>query len=218
MASADDRLTKARGRNSTPVISAGPSPVQSVTLVGALLVALVFLFFGLGADVTSTSQETPVFANEVLVGPPQPSAPGLPVLVAAPPPSVPAGLDAQPVPMPVNPSEPYPLTPQPDFVPFFGDSMPGVGFLLALIVLLVLWPRLKKAIDATTRKGSIESSAAREKELLRAIERRGGEITPIRAALETRLTVEEADRMLSDLATKGHLQVRATDGRLVYIL
>ncbi len=96
--------------------------------------------------------------------------------------------------------------------------MPGVGFLLALIVLLVLWPRLKKAIDATTRKGSIESSAAREKELLRAIERRGGEITPIRAALETRLTVEEADRMLSDLATKGHLQVRATDGRLVYIL
>lgn len=121
--------------------------------------------------------------------------------------------------MPVNPSEPYSLTPQPDFVPFFADSIPDAAFLfpLALIALPILWPRLKKAAGATMRKG-LGSSAAGEKELLRAIERRGGEIIPTRAALETRLTVEEADRMLGDLAAKGHLRVHATDGRLIYAL
>lgn len=122
--------------------------------------------------------------------------------------------------MPVNPSEPYSLTPQPDFVPFFADSIPDAAFLfpLALIALPILWPRLKKAAGTAMRKGPTGSSAAGEKELLRAIERRGGEITPIRAALETRLTVEQADRMLGDLAAKGHLRVHATDGRLIYAL
>ena len=38
------------------------------------------------------------------------------------------------------------------------------------------------------------------------------------AALETTLTVEEADRMLSDLAAKGHLEVRVERGRLLYSL
>lgn len=54
-----------------------------------------------------------------------------------------------------------------------------------------------------------------ERRLLEAIERRG-EITPVRAALEATLTVAEADRMLSELAEKGHLEVRARDGKLVY--
>ena len=65
-------------------------------------------------------------------------------------------------------------------------------------------------IDAT----SIEESRA-ERQLLEAIERLG-EITPTRAALETTLTVAEADRMLSDLACAGHLEVRVERGRLVY--
>jgi hypothetical protein len=37
-------------------------------------------------------------------------------------------------------------------------------------------------------------------------------------ALETSLSVEEADRMLSALATKGHLEVQAERGRLLYSL
>jgi hypothetical protein len=37
-------------------------------------------------------------------------------------------------------------------------------------------------------------------------------------ALETSLTVEEADRMLSALAAKGHLEVRVAHGRLLYSL
>ena len=36
--------------------------------------------------------------------------------------------------------------------------------------------------------------------------------------METSLSVEEADRMLSDLAGKGHLEVRVERGRLLYSL
>ena len=54
-----------------------------------------------------------------------------------------------------------------------------------------------------------------ERRLLEAIERHG-EITPVRAALETPLTVAEADRMLSELASGGHLEVRVEGGKLLY--
>ncbi len=54
-----------------------------------------------------------------------------------------------------------------------------------------------------------------ERQLLEAMDRHGG-ITPARAALETTLTVAEADRMLSDLAKGGHLQVRVEGGKLLY--
>ena len=58
---------------------------------------------------------------------------------------------------------------------------------------------------------------AAEKELLAALARRGG-LTVAGAALETSLTVEEADRMLSTLASRGHLEVRVARGRLLYCL
>ena len=57
----------------------------------------------------------------------------------------------------------------------------------------------------------------RERELLEALARHG-EITPARAALETTLSVAEADRMLSELAKNGHIEVRAREGRLGYAL
>ena len=44
------------------------------------------------------------------------------------------------------------------------------------------------------------------------------EITPARAALQTSLTVDEAEQMLSDLAQRGHLDVRVEASRLVYSL
>ena len=57
--------------------------------------------------------------------------------------------------------------------------------------------------------GSLE--AAKEQELLEALGRSpSGELTAAGVALETSLTVEEADRMLSRLAAKGHLRVRAS--------
>ena len=57
------------------------------------------------------------------------------------------------------------------------------------------------------------AEATREKELLEAIGRHG-EITA--AALESSLSVEEADRMLSELAVRGHLDVSLEHGRPVY--
>ncbi|HKH12043.1 MAG TPA: hypothetical protein VKA73_12960 [Rubrobacter sp.] len=57
----------------------------------------------------------------------------------------------------------------------------------------------------------------RERELLEALERRG-RITAARAALETSLSVAEADERLSELANRGHLRVTAQDGSLAYSL
>ena len=54
-----------------------------------------------------------------------------------------------------------------------------------------------------------------ERELLEALQRRG-ELTPAQAAMETSLTVDEADRMLEDLAAKGHLDVKVRGGGLFY--
>jgi capsular polysaccharide biosynthesis protein len=58
---------------------------------------------------------------------------------------------------------------------------------------------------------------AKEKELLEALARRG-KLTVAGVALETSLTVEEANRMLSELAAKGHIEVAVEHGRLLYSL
>jgi hypothetical protein len=50
-----------------------------------------------------------------------------------------------------------------------------------------------------------------------ALDRRG-KLTAVEAALETSLSVEEAERMLQALAAKGHLRVTIEHGRLVYAL
>ena len=71
------------------------------------------------------------------------------------------------------------------------------------------------AARSATASGA--EDATKEKELLEAI-RRHGEITAAQAALETSLSVEEADRMLSALAARGHLQVRVDGARIVYSL
>ena len=47
---------------------------------------------------------------------------------------------------------------------------------------------------------------------------RHGEVTPARVALETSLTADEAQRKLSELAEKGHLDVRVEGSKLVYSL
>jgi capsular polysaccharide biosynthesis protein len=55
----------------------------------------------------------------------------------------------------------------------------------------------------------------REKKLLLALGRRG-KLTAVEAALETSLSVEEANRILFDLAAGGHLEVTVDDGKLLY--
>jgi hypothetical protein len=65
-------------------------------------------------------------------------------------------------------------------------------------------------------RGSRQEKSA-ERQLLEVLER-NGEITPARAALQTSLTVEEAEQLLSDLAQKDHLDVRVEGSKLVYAL
>jgi hypothetical protein len=57
----------------------------------------------------------------------------------------------------------------------------------------------------------------REKELLRALERHE-EITAARAAMETSLSIAQAEEMLAKLASGGHIEVRARAGTLTYAL
>jgi hypothetical protein len=67
------------------------------------------------------------------------------------------------------------------------------------------------------RTGGVPEQEGKERQLLGALARRG-ELLPALAALETSLTVAEADRMLSDLANSCHVEVRAHEGRLGYAL
>ena len=60
--------------------------------------------------------------------------------------------------------------------------------------------------------------ATGERELLSAIRENGGSISPAEAAMETSLTVREADEMLSELAGSGHLRVESEGGTLFYSL
>jgi hypothetical protein len=55
----------------------------------------------------------------------------------------------------------------------------------------------------------------KEQELLEALGRRG-KLTAVEASLESSLSVEEANRMLFDLAARGHLELTVEHGRLVY--
>jgi predicted transcriptional regulator of viral defense system len=64
---------------------------------------------------------------------------------------------------------------------------------------------------------SLEAARERERELLLAI-RRHGQLTVTGVALETSLSVDQAERVLSELAGKGHLEVRVEHGRLFYSL
>lgn len=59
--------------------------------------------------------------------------------------------------------------------------------------------------------------ASRERELLKALERHG-ELTPAWAAMETSLSVAEADEMLKELAEAGHLEVLVRGGGIFYAL
>ena len=55
-----------------------------------------------------------------------------------------------------------------------------------------------------------------EKELLVAMRDAGGAITPVEAAMETSLSVGEAEGILSRLAERGHLRAEIRDGALCY--
>jgi hypothetical protein len=66
-------------------------------------------------------------------------------------------------------------------------------------------------------RAELPVGGSKERELLGALRERG-ELTPAEAAMETSLSVAEADRMLKELAEGGHLEVRVRGGGLSYSL
>ncbi len=64
---------------------------------------------------------------------------------------------------------------------------------------------------------TIPGAREKEKEILSALEERGG-LTPATAAMRTSLTVDEASKALEELARKGHLGMRMEDGVMTYAL
>jgi hypothetical protein len=89
----------------------------------------------------------------------------------------------------------------------------GVGFVIPAAVFLGL--ALK---DFQKQRYGLPQPAIKERELLSAIRANGGSITSAEAAMETSLTVREADGMLSELAGGGHLAVESRGGALFYSL
>jgi hypothetical protein len=101
-----------------------------------------------------------------------------------------------------------------DFFPFILFLWWMIPFFL--VPAIVLSARsLASLVEARSRRPLDEER--KEKELLEALARHG-EITAAKAALETTLSVSEADRILSGLAKDGHVEVRAREGRLGYAL
>ena len=109
----------------------------------------------------------------------------------------------------------------------------GLGFAVATVLVIgtaeVLAAGLPFVIVAAALLGkgvselrgqrrALPTPVNRERELLSAIRDSGGSITPTEAALETSLTVREADQMLSELAASGHLTVESRHGALFYAL
>ena len=68
-----------------------------------------------------------------------------------------------------------------------------------------------------SREEELPPKNNKERELLEALRDRG-ELTPAQAAVETSLSVREADEMLKELAEGGHLEVRVRGGALSYSL
>ena len=89
----------------------------------------------------------------------------------------------------------------------------GIGFVIPAAIFFGLAAR-----DLQKHRNALPWPDNKERELLSAIRDNGGSITPAEAAMETSLTVREADGMLSELASGGHLAVQSRDGALFYAL
>ncbi len=103
-----------------------------------------------------------------------------------------------------------------------GLALLAVAFIFGLSILFLIPAAIIIALgvlDLTGQKTqSLPTANNQERELLSAIRDNGGSITPAEAAMETSLTVREADTMLSELASAGHVMVDSRNGALFYSL
>ncbi len=85
----------------------------------------------------------------------------------------------------------------------------------AVPVVLAFAPAVLGRFTLTSRRP--DDKKDRERELLDALAEKG-ELTPAGAAMRTSLTMNEASKMLEELARTGHLRPRAEDGVVAYAL
>ncbi len=105
------------------------------------------------------------------------------------------------------------------FVAVFFILGQAVTFIASWPFLIAAAVMLSKGLSEMRReRRSLPPPINKERELLSAIRDSGGSITPAEAAMETSLTVREADGMLSELASSGHLAVESRNGTLFYAL
>ncbi len=76
---------------------------------------------------------------------------------------------------------------------------------------------IRGVADLPEGRSAMPARESKERELLGAL-RQWGELTPTRAAMETSLSVTEADETLRELAEGGHLEVRVRGGAVFYAL
>ena len=113
--------------------------------------------------------------------------------------------------VPENPVSPHPLR--------NGLLTLVIGLVLCAGTVVAL-PAIRARVAGTlgerpTRQEVGIVERVNEKKLLQAIGRRG-KLTAVEAALETSLSVEEANQMLFELAARGHLEVTVEHGKLLY--
>lgn len=91
-------------------------------------------------------------------------------------------------------------------------------FGIGVVAPVLLLRQINHAIAAHEEsRRTVSGTREQEKELLGALEERGG-LTPATAAMRTSLTVDEASQMLEDLARKGHLELQMDEGVMAYSL
>jgi DNA-binding CsgD family transcriptional regulator len=87
--------------------------------------------------------------------------------------------------------------------------LPVLGAIVPIALAALDRPRLAS--------GNFDDGKLKERELLHALTERG-DLTPAAAAMRTSLAVDEASKMLEELAREGHLRPQAEDGVMAYAL
>ena len=100
----------------------------------------------------------------------------------------------------------------------FGILAPPGTLVISFGLMIPAVALIATALQETSKRRRKIRPPDKERELLSAIRDNGGSITPAEAAMETSLTVGDADRMLSGLAGGGHLSVERAGGTLRYSL
>ncbi len=89
--------------------------------------------------------------------------------------------------------------------------------LLCAAVVPIVLTIVPSLLDRPHRRSKGLDKKGKERELLGALAERG-ELTPATAAMWTSLTVEEASKMMDELAGKGYLKLQARNGVMTYAL